>query len=93
VPQWSLASANRKHQHSTTCFSVIFDKKNGSPFDPAVEFYCDDNGYAYSTAIKVPGVRTPPLRQNFQNQRVNLKSAILFEALHKAQKSRGVVKV
>jgi hypothetical protein len=47
---------NRKHQHSKTCFSVIFDKKNGSPFDPPVEFYCDDNGYAYSTAINVdPG--------------------------------------
>jgi len=45
----------RNHQHGQDCFTVKFDKQNGSPFKSAV-FTCDNNGTAASDEIVVePG--------------------------------------
>jgi len=50
VVQWFCV---RKHQHGHPypCFSVTFNKANGSPFTPHFSFTSDSSGCAMSTAI------------------------------------------
>jgi hypothetical protein len=52
VAEWFC---QRNHQHGQNCFTVKFDKQNGSPFRSAV-FTSDNNGTAVSDEIVVgPG--------------------------------------
>jgi len=50
VAEWFC---NRNHTHIQGCFTILFDKENGSPFKSA-EFVSDANGYVCSDKIDVP---------------------------------------
>jgi len=55
IAEWSCKRSQENHQHGPNCFTVKFDKQNGSPFKSAV-FTSDNNGKAVSDETVVePG--------------------------------------